>query len=117
MDSYKASLAGYRQTVVRSLGQIADVLQAIDHDGEEYAAQQRALTAAETSLRLNRAGYQAGEIDTLQVLDAERAYQRALLGQIRARTAQYLDTVQLSVALGGHASGAFERRIASRGEP
>jgi NodT family efflux transporter outer membrane factor (OMF) lipoprotein len=117
VDGYKASLAGYRQTVVSSLGQVADVLQAIHHDAEEYAAQQRALNAAETSLRLNRGGYQAGEIATLQVLDAARAYQRALLGQIRSRTAQYLDAVQLSVALGGNASGAFDRKIASRREP
>jgi NodT family efflux transporter outer membrane factor (OMF) lipoprotein len=117
VDGYKAALAGYQQTVVRSLGQVADVLQAISHDGEEYAAQRRALSAAEASLKLTRAGYQAGEIDVLQVLDAERAYQHALLGQIRARTAQYLDTVQLSVALGGDASGAFDRKVAPRDGP
>jgi len=46
----------------------------------------------------------------LQVLDAERAYQQALLGHIRAKTAQYLDTTQLFVALGGNSAGAFERR-------
>ncbi len=112
IDSYKASLAGYQQTVVKSLGQVADVLQAINHDSEEYAAQERALNAAETSLRLNREAYRAGEIGALQVLDAERAYQRALIGQIRAKTAQYLDTAQLSIALGGNSSGAFERRVA-----
>jgi NodT family efflux transporter outer membrane factor (OMF) lipoprotein len=112
IDSYKASLAGYRQTVVRSLGQVADILQAINHDAEEYAAQARALAAAESSLRLNQAGFQAGEIDVLQVLDAERAYQRALLGHIQASTARYLDTVQLSLALGGNSVGAFARRAA-----
>lgn len=95
---------------------MADILRAINHDAEEYAAQERALSAAEASLRLNREAYRAGEIDVLQVLDAERAYQRALLGQIQARTAQYLDTVQLSVALGGNASGAFDRRTTFRAE-
>ncbi|MGN6123751.1 MAG: efflux transporter outer membrane subunit, partial [Sphingomonas oligoaromativorans] len=113
VDGYRASLADYRQTVVRSLGQVADVLQAINHDAEEYAAQERALAAADASLKLNQAGYRAGEIDVLKVLDAQRAYQRALLGQIQARTAQYLDAVQLSVALGGNASGAFARRTAA----
>ena len=103
IDGYKASLASYRQTVIRSLGQVADVLQALNHDAEETLAQQRALDAAEASLRLNREGYRAGETGVLQVLDAERAYQRALIGQIRARTAQYLDTAQLSVAIGGNA--------------
>ncbi|MFC4527793.1 efflux transporter outer membrane subunit [Dyella halodurans] len=116
VDGYKASLAGYQQTVVKSLGQVADVLQAINHDSEEYAAQDRALNAAAASLRLNQEGYRAGETGVLQVLDAQRAYQRALIGQIRAKSAQYLDTVQLSVALGGNASEAFERTAADRGE-
>ena len=114
IDGYKASFAGYQQTVIKSLGQMADVLQAINHDAEEYAAQEHALSAAESSLRLNRQGYQVGEIGVLQVLDAERGYERALIGQIQAKTARHLDTVQLSIALGGNASGAFEQRVAYR---
>lgn len=109
IDGYRASLADYRQTVLRALGQVADVLAAVDHDGEEYASQERALEAAAASLRLNREGYRAGEVGLLQVLDSERAYQRALLGEIRARTARLLDVAQLSVVLGGGAAGAFER--------
>jgi NodT family efflux transporter outer membrane factor (OMF) lipoprotein len=116
VDAYRASLANYRQTVVASLGQVADVLQAIRHDNEEYVAQERALSAAEANLRLNRQGYRAGEIGVLQVLDAERSYQRAVIARIRARTAQYLDTVQLSVALGGNANDAFARVAANRPE-
>jgi NodT family efflux transporter outer membrane factor (OMF) lipoprotein len=114
VDGYKASLAIYKQTVVTSFGQIADVLQAVDHDGEEAAAQDRALAAADLSLRLNREGFKAGETSVLQVIDAERSYQRALVGQIRAKTAQYLDIVQLSIALGGNSNEAFARRVAYR---
>jgi len=116
IDGYKAALANYRQTVVKSLGQVADVLQAISHDAEEYAAQERALAAAKTSLRLNREGYRLGETGVLRVLDAERAYQQALLGHIRAETARYLDTTQLAVALGGNSAGAFTQRTAFRDE-
>ncbi len=112
VDGWRAAMAAYRQTVVRSLGQVADVLQAVDHDRDEAAAQQRALDAATASLRLNQAGYAAGQTGVLQVLDAQRACQRALIGRIGARTAQYLDTVRLSVALGGNADGAFAQRIA-----
>jgi hypothetical protein len=43
------------------------------------------------------------------VLDAERAYQLALLGQIRVRTAQYPDTAELSVVLGGNSVGTRYR--------
>jgi NodT family efflux transporter outer membrane factor (OMF) lipoprotein len=110
VDAYKASLAVYRQTVLKSLGQVADVLQALYHDAEEYSAQDRALNSAGVSLRLNREGYRQGEISVLEVLDAERSYQQALLGHIRAKTAQYLDTTQLFIALGGNSAGAFERR-------
>lgn len=109
IDGYRASLADYRQTVINALGQVADVLQAVDHDGEEYLSQERALEAAAVSLKLNRDGYRAGEVGVLQVLDADRAYQRALLGEIRAKTARLLDVTQLSVALGGGAVGAFAR--------
>jgi len=117
MDGYKASLAVYQRTVITSLGQVADVLQAINHDADEFSAQERALGAAGVSLRLNRAGFQTGETGVLQVLDAERAYERALLGQIRVKTARYLDTVQLFIALGGNSSGSFERTtLADKGE-
>lgn len=110
IDAYKASFAAYQQTVIKSLGQVADVLQAIYHDEEEYLAEERALNAAGISLRLNREGYREGEVSVLDVLDAERAYEQALLGHIRAKTAQYLDTTQLFIALGGNSAGAFERR-------
>ena len=114
IDAYKASLAIYRQTVINSLGQVADALQAINHDAEEFSAQDRALNSAGVSLRLNREGYRQGENSVLQVLDAERAYQQALLGQIRAKTARYLDTTQLFVVLGGNSAGAFEQRAEFR---
>jgi NodT family efflux transporter outer membrane factor (OMF) lipoprotein len=112
VDAYKASLADYQETVIKSFGQVADVLQAVDHDSDEYLAQERALSAADTSLKLNQEGYQVGETGVLQVLDAQRSYQRALIGQIQAKTARYLDTVQLSIALGGNASGVSTQRVA-----
>jgi NodT family efflux transporter outer membrane factor (OMF) lipoprotein len=114
VDGYKATLAGYQQTVINSFGQVADTLQAINHDAEENLAQEDALRAAETSFRLNQQAYAQGENSILQVLEAERAYEQALLGQIRVKTAQYLDTVRLYVALGGNSLGVFEQRVASR---
>ncbi|MDR6610502.1 efflux transporter outer membrane subunit [Pseudomonas synxantha] len=113
IDGYKATLAGYQQTVITSFGQVADTLQAINHDAEENLAQTDALRAAETSLQLNRQAFAQGENSILQVLEAERAYEQALLGQIRVNTAQYLDTVQLFIALGGNSVGTFEQRVAS----
>jgi outer membrane protein TolC len=114
VDGYKATLVGYQQTVISSFGQVADTLQAINHDAEQFRAQEDALHAAESSFRLNQQAYAQGENSILQVLEAERAYEQALLGHIRVKTAQYLDTVQLFVALGGNSVGVFEQRVASR---
>lgn len=113
VHGYKATLAGYEQTVITSFGQVADTLQAINHDAEQNRAQEEALRAAQTSLQLNQQAYVQGENSILQVLEAQRAYEQALLGHLRAKTAQYLDTVQLYVALGGNAVGASEQRVAS----
>ncbi|MFL6607663.1 MAG: RND transporter, partial [Pseudomonas sp.] len=46
--------------------------------------------------------------------EAERAYEHALLGQIRVKTARHLDSVQLFVALGGNSVGVFEQAFAER---
>jgi NodT family efflux transporter outer membrane factor (OMF) lipoprotein len=116
VDGYKATLAGYQQTVISSFGQVADTLQAINHDAEENLAQEDALRAAESSFRLNQQAFAQGANSILQVLEAERAYEQALLGQIRVKTAQYLDTVRLFVALGGNSVGVFDQRMASREE-
>lgn len=114
VDGYDAALARYRQTVLLSFGQIADTLQAINHGAEQSEAQNDALQAAETSLRLNQQAYAQGENSLLQVLEAERAYEQALLGQIRVKTARHLDAVQLFMALGGNAVGVFEQAFAKR---
>ncbi|NVZ29387.1 efflux transporter outer membrane subunit [Pseudomonas gingeri] len=113
IDGYQAALAGYRQTVISSFGQVADTLQAINHNAEANLAQTQALRAAETSLYLNQQAYAQGENSILQVLEAERAYEQASLGLIRVQTAQYLDTVRLFVALGGNAVGVAARQVAS----
>ncbi|WP_248805566.1 efflux transporter outer membrane subunit [Pseudomonas sp. MWU13-2100] len=114
VDGYRASLASYQQTLIQSFGQVADTLQAINHDEQESLAQGDALSAAETSVRLNQQAYAQGENSVLQVLEAERAYQQALLGQIRVKTARYLDTVRLFVALGGNCVGVLEQKVAAR---
>jgi len=101
VDAYQASLADYQQVVLQSFAQVADLLEALAHDGEQLEAQRRALDASNASLSLTRESYQAGNIGLLQVLDSERLNQRARLGFVQARAQQFLDTAQLYVALGG----------------
>jgi len=101
VDAMHATAATYEQTVLEAFGQVADMLEAMDHDAEQLDAQNQAQQAAQSNLDLARASYKEGNAGVLQVLDAERVYQQARLGYVRAVAQRYLDTVQLFLALGG----------------
>jgi NodT family efflux transporter outer membrane factor (OMF) lipoprotein len=101
VDAMRASAANYEQTVLVAFGQVADALQALDHGAEQLDAQARAEDAARDNVDLTRKSYNEGNVGVLQVLDAERLYQQARLGFVRARAQRYMDTVTLFLALGG----------------
>ena len=103
---FKAAAADYRQTVLQAFGQVADTLQALTHDADLLAAQQHALDLASEAVRLQRANYANGGTGILALLDAQRQYQRARLGYVRAEAQRYQDTIQLLVAMGGGWWGA-----------
>jgi NodT family efflux transporter outer membrane factor (OMF) lipoprotein len=106
VDAMHASAANYEQTVLEAFAQVADLLEALGHDAEQLDAQAQAQQAAQSSLDLARASYREGNAGVLLVLDAERSYQRARLGYVRAVVQRYLDTVQLFLALGGTSPSA-----------
>lgn len=101
VDALQASAAHYQQTVLVAFGQVADSLEALDHDAEQLDAQAHAESAARENVDLTRRSYNEGNVGVLQVLDAERLYQNARLGYVKAQAQRYLDTVQLFLALGG----------------
>jgi NodT family efflux transporter outer membrane factor (OMF) lipoprotein len=101
VDAMRASAATYEQTVLEAFAQVADLLEGLGHDAEQLDAQDHAQQAARSSLDLARISYKEGNAGVLQVLDAERSYQQARLGYVRAVAQRYLDTVQLFLALGG----------------
>jgi NodT family efflux transporter outer membrane factor (OMF) lipoprotein len=101
VEAFNASLATYRQTVLTGFGQVADSLQALQHDLEEVEAQRRALESSEANLKLTQTTYSFGNVGILQVLDAQRLAEQARVGFVRAQAQRYLDTVQLFTALGG----------------
>jgi NodT family efflux transporter outer membrane factor (OMF) lipoprotein len=106
LASFKASAADYRQTVLQAFGQVADVLQALRHDAQLLASQQHAVALATESVRLQRIRYTGGGAGILELLDAQRQYQQAQLGYVRAEAQRYQDTIQLLVAMGGGWWGA-----------
>ncbi|MDB5405854.1 MAG: efflux transporter outer rane subunit, partial [Rhodospirillales bacterium] len=100
-DTYTAALLTYRQTVLQAFGQVADQLDALQHDAELIEYEERALAATQGSVALTRTSFSAGQARFIEVLDAERLYQRALLGHARAIAQRFADTGQLFVAMGG----------------
>jgi NodT family efflux transporter outer membrane factor (OMF) lipoprotein len=101
VEAMHASAADYEETVLEAFAQVADLLDALDHDAEQLDAQAQAQQAAQSSLDLARLSYKEGNTGILTVLDAERSYQRARLGYVRTVVQRYGDTVQLFLALGG----------------
>jgi NodT family efflux transporter outer membrane factor (OMF) lipoprotein len=114
VDAMHASAAGYEQTVLEAFAQVADLLEALDHDAQQLDAQAQAQQAAQSSLDLARASYSEGNAGVLLVLDAERSYQQARLGYVRAVVQRYMDTVQLFLALGGTSPSAPAAVASSR---
>jgi NodT family efflux transporter outer membrane factor (OMF) lipoprotein len=105
VDAYDAALATYRQTVLASCGQVADVLQALDHDAQSLQAEQQALDAATEALSAARARYAVAQVNVLEVLQAQRQLGQARIALIAARSQRFLDTVQLFAAMGGGWTG------------
>ncbi|HUR05062.1 MAG TPA: efflux transporter outer membrane subunit [Nonomuraea sp.] len=101
VDAYQATFADYRETVLSAFQQVADVLNALDTDNQLVDAEHRALAASSASLDLQRISYDAGKSNLLELVDAERSYQQARLGDARAVAQRYQDVTQLAVAMGG----------------
>jgi NodT family efflux transporter outer membrane factor (OMF) lipoprotein len=101
LAAYDGARAAYRQAVLQSCGQVADVLQALDHDAQTVQARQQALDAETRTLAAARARYAVARATVLDVLEAQRELERDRIALIFARGQRYLDTVQLYAALGG----------------
>jgi NodT family efflux transporter outer membrane factor (OMF) lipoprotein len=100
-ERYQQSLATYHATVIGAFVEVANALQALQHDADSYAAHGQALTAARDDRDLALAQYRAGKYTELQVLTAEQQYQQAALTQVQADVQRFTDTAALFRALGG----------------
>jgi NodT family efflux transporter outer membrane factor (OMF) lipoprotein len=98
---YQQSLASYRSTVNNAFVEVANALQALQHDADNYGAHVTALAAARADSDLARDEFRAGKYTELQVLSAEQQYQQAALTQVQADVQRFTDTAALFRALGG----------------
>ena len=101
VNGYEAALADYRQVILRSFGEVADGLQALSNDDEQFNSQAEAARTAASARDLVRRSFAVGNSGILDVLDAERATAQAQLGLSRAKAQRLMDTARLYIALGG----------------
>ena len=101
VDGYQASLADYRQVILRSFAEVADGMQALANDTEQFNSQAAAAQTAEAARDLVRRSYTVGNSGILDVLDAERSTAQAQLGLSRAQAQRLIDTARLYMSLGG----------------
>ncbi len=100
-ERYLQADAQYRGTVLNAFVEVADALQALQHDADDYAAHTIALNAARANRDLARTQFERGRVSELIVLTAEQQFQSAVLGQVQADAQRFSDTAELFRALGG----------------
>lgn len=100
-ESFQASLANYRQTVLNAFTQVADSLRALEHDADLLRAETQARDQAKEARDLIQTNFFAGTANYLQVLVANIQYDQAKIAYLQAVAQRLQDTVGLFVALGG----------------
>lgn len=99
--AYEQAAEQYRSTVLTAFQSVADTLSALQHNADTLNAAAAAEQAAGVTLELTKKQWQSGYAGYLALLNAEQAYQQALLNRVQAQASRYADTVALFQALGG----------------
>jgi len=99
--AYDQAAAQYRSTVISAFQNVADTLQALQSDADGLKAAVESEKAAKTSLDLTREQMKVGYVNYLTLLNAEQAYQQAIINLAQAEASRFADTAALFQALGG----------------
>lgn len=101
IDSFDASVAAYRQTVLTGFQEVEDNLAALRILAEEKQVQDKAVEAADQALKLTINQYQAGTISYLNVIIAQTAALSNRQTAVQLHGQQLAASVLLVKALGG----------------
>jgi len=100
-DLLDQASAQYQASVIAALQNVADVLHAIQSDGDALRTAAAAQVAAQRSFTIARQQLDAGQIGRLQLLSAQQAYLQTRLALSQAEAARFADSAALFQALGG----------------
>jgi NodT family efflux transporter outer membrane factor (OMF) lipoprotein len=100
-EALKQAALEYQSSVLTAYQNVADTLHASLSDAAALAANVRAEHAARVTYDLTQRQMEVGYVNYLTLLNAETAYNQALLQRVQAQATRYGDTVALFQALGG----------------
>jgi len=109
--------AQYRAAVIVGFQNVADALQAIQHDAAALRAEAAAEKASAQALDIARAQYSAGSTAFPTVLAAEQGLLSARVNRVRAQAARLADSAALMQALGGGWWNRVDETPAARAKP
>jgi NodT family efflux transporter outer membrane factor (OMF) lipoprotein len=99
--AFEQAAAQYHSTVLTAFQNVADTLYALQNDAEGLKAAVLAERAAKVTLDLTVKQQQIGYVNYLVLLNAQQAYQQALLTRVQAQANRLADTAALFQAMGG----------------
>ncbi len=101
--AYDEAAAAYRQTVLRGLQEVADVLGALEADARTLETQSAVLSRTASVQDIARRQHEAGGISRMALLDETIRLRQAQSDVARAQAARVADAAALFHALGGGA--------------
>jgi NodT family efflux transporter outer membrane factor (OMF) lipoprotein len=99
--AYVQAAEQYRSTVLTAFQNVADTLNALEQDADALKAAAAAADAAKVTLDLTQQQTETGYVNYLALLNAEQAYQQAVINLVQAQANRFADTAALFQALGG----------------
>ncbi len=101
LAAFDAAAANYRNVVLESLRNVADVLRALDNDAQRLAALSAASVAAQKSLDSMQRRYALGAASYFELLIAQQQSQQTRINLIEAQAQRLVDSAAFYQAMGG----------------
>jgi outer membrane protein TolC len=100
-ETFDQASSQYRSAVITAFRNVADSLTALQNDAVALQKSVGFEKAAAKTLNITRRRLQIGEVNYLELLNAQQTYQRALITSVVAQSNRLADTAALFQALGG----------------
>ena len=93
--------AQYRSAVITAFQNVADALRALQADARAMKAAVHAEDTAKASLDIVQKQLEEGQVNQLQLLNAQQTYLNAVVVRVQTEAIRFSDTAALFMALGG----------------